>query len=72
MKQNKTTDPKILALQKQAKAAYRAYYRILDGYSCGAALAENISKDLYSIKIRFNKLCDRMAKLDPTCPRFRL
>jgi hypothetical protein len=69
MKQNK-----ILALQKQAKAAYQFYYRILDGYSCGATLAETISRDLYPAKERFNKIWEELGKLDPKCPNpeFRL
>ena len=59
-------------LKKEARKTYLEYQEILGTFSCGANLAETISKDLYAAKVRFNKLMDTMALVDPNCPKGRL
>jgi hypothetical protein len=59
-------------LKRQASREYRAYYRVLDELSCGAAIGEHISPRLLHHKINFNNALDELAKYDPTCPATRL
>lgn len=65
---------KIYFLKKRAARAYKRYHEILDMYECGAAMAEVINKDLYPLKIKFNKDWEELGKLDPNTPNpeFRL
>lgn len=63
---------RIRALKWKARQAYEEYHRELGGMSCGRALGEEINSRLYAAKVKFNATMEKLAKLDPKCPKERL
>jgi len=63
---------KLLLLKRKAANHYRAYHSLCDKHSCGANLAEHISAEISKHKIEFNRVMDKIAKIDPGCPQTRL
>jgi len=59
-------------LKKIARDEILAYDNILGEYSCGASLAEHMSPRLFHHKIKFNETMDKLSKIDPDTPTFRL
>jgi len=59
-------------LRREAREALIAYRAEVDMYSCGAHLAEHVNPRVYPNKIAFNDAMDKLAKLDPACPKTRL
>lgn len=62
----------IPALKLAAKKHYEAYEKATCGMSCGKALAEHICSTVTTHKLAFNATMDKLAKIDPSCPGFRL
>lgn len=60
---------KISNLKARARRHYINYDSILDGYSCGTKVAEHVSPDLLSHKLKFNATMEELEKIDPSCPK---
>ena len=63
---------KLLLLRYKARKYYKQYFDIADQFSCGGTLLEEISSGAYRAKRNFNATMDKIAKLDPDCPKGRL
>jgi hypothetical protein len=63
---------RIRNLRKQARYHYIAYCSIADEYSCGLALAEQISPNMVHHKQEVNRILDELTELDPDTPKDRL
>ena len=59
-------------LKMQAGHHYQEYHKILDDLSCGKHLGEHISGRATNHKIKFNEIMDKLATIDPDCPKHRL
>ena len=42
-----------------------------EGYDCGHKLMLTISSDYYRLVKSFNKVADKLSKIDKDCPKFR-
>jgi len=63
---------RIALLKAKVRSAYRQYHAELDSMSCGKAIGETINSRMYRAKVEFNETMDKLAKLDPGCPKQRL
>lgn len=59
-------------LKAKAKKHYREYYAEAEAYDCGFSIAEVINPRMLRAKVAFNETMDKLAKLDPSCPKQRL
>jgi len=59
-------------LKYKARRAYSRYWAEVSSLSCGRTLAEHVSSGVSSAKREFNETMDKLAKLDPACPKDRL
>jgi len=66
------TRNKIKKLKRRAKKLNRVYYKALNEFSCGAALAEYINPDIMKLRVEFNKVWKELSELDPECPKLFL
>ena len=62
----------IPALKLLARKHYEGYQRERDSLPCGKALAEHISSSVIEHKTAFNETMEKLAAVDPSCPKFRL
>lgn len=57
-----------IAFQKRRlRKRYTAYRKLLDNFSCGAALAEVISLRVSDAKNEVNETIRELVRLDPKC-----
>ncbi len=59
-------------LKSQARKHYMEYHREADKLDCGKSIGEVINPRMLSAKLAFNKVMDKLSKLDPNCPKQRL
>lgn len=69
---NMTTAVRISLLKSKAHRLYGDYHNGCDNLSCGKELAEYVSTGVLHSKIEFNSTMDKLALLDPSCPKTRL
>ena len=62
---------KIFWLKRQLKKSYLHARDGFDYYTCGHSLKLHLSNDYYNACKRFNKIADKLSKLDPGAPKFR-
>ena len=41
------------------------------GYNCGHSMQMQIDMRYYHLIVTFNYIADKLAKIDPECPKFR-
>jgi len=63
---------RIALLKQKARSEYKEYCKAMDTVSCGHALAVTISSRVSHAVVRFNKMMDKLATLDPNSPKVRL
>ena len=63
---------RIRSLKRTARQHYLQYQAIRDSYSCGHAMAMQVSPDLANHVSGFNAAMEKLAELDPTTPKNRL
>ncbi len=68
----KLTLYKRMRLRQQAKAHYLVYHKAMDELDCGTSLGEYISGTAQEAKRKFNETMDKLALIDPSCPKTRL
>ena len=61
--------PELLA---QAHHHYLAYFRAIDGYNCGHALAQHINQDVFEHALNFDEAMDQLAVTNQNVPKMRL
>ena len=58
-------------LKWRYKRAYRKVENSNTHLSCGDSLCSYISCDYYRLKVKFNRIADKLSKVDSNCPKFR-
>ena len=59
-------------LKKRARKAYSEFLDATKHLDCGNNLAVHISGDANSAALEFNRIMDKLAEIDPNCPKARL
>lgn len=60
------------ALKAEARKQYLRFRTLTSAYDCGAALASYINPEVERARQAFNQIMDRLAVIDPNCPKGRL
>lgn len=63
---------KVKTLKRKARGFYSTYKAEQAKYDCGSAISEVINPRLATAKLKFNETMDKLAEIDPTCPKKRL
>ena len=58
-------------LKARLKRIYKKIVYDFQDYDCGHTLLCNMSSEYYNLTVEFNKVADKLSKLDSTCPKFR-
>jgi hypothetical protein len=61
-------------MKKVLKYRYKKLYlKILnfEGYDCGHTMMCTLSSEYYNLSVSFNRVADKLSKIDKNCPSFR-
>lgn len=62
---------KTMYLKWKLKKLYLKINYDFQEYNCGHKMLLTISSNYYDLCEKFNRLADRLSKLDDACPKFR-
>jgi len=62
---------KIWWLKRQLGKTYESIYYKFEDYDCGHTLLLAISSDYLKLCVKFNRIADKLSKIDPKCPTYR-
>lgn len=63
---------RVKQLKREAARYYREYMRVTAPYDCGKFMAEYFHPEATTFRKLFNATMDKLAELDPDCPKERL
>lgn len=58
-------------LKRKLKSIYKQIAFGFEDYNCGHTLLSHMSSSYYNLCKKFNETADKLAKLDPDCPKHR-
>ena len=62
---------KKIILKTKLKSVYKQIIFGFEDYDCGHKLMCTISSKYLNLCIKYNKIADKLSKLDSDCPKFR-
>jgi hypothetical protein len=58
-------------LKRKLKSIYKQIIFGFEDYNCGHKLLCTVSSEYLNLCIKFNKVADKLSKLDSDCPKHR-